>query len=172
MSKPIKNIQNKRFGRLVALKYDNDNKKWECLCDCGKHKLVSLTHLQDGHTKSCGCLQKETSRVIGKNNTKHGMHGTRIYNIWRGMKSRCYYNHNKCYNIYGGRGIIVCDEWLDKNIGFINFFEWSVRNGYDDSLTIDRIDTNGNYEPSNCRWITMLEQQSNKRNVIKARNRG
>lgn len=92
------------------------------------------------------------------------MHGTRIYNIWHSMKSRCYYEKDKCYKSYGGRGIIVCEEWSNKDTGFVNFFNWSVRNGYSDNLTIDRINVNGNYEPSNCRWITMVEQQSNKRN--------
>lgn len=88
----------------------------------------------------------------------HGLSGTRIYNIWIDMKKRCYDTKNNRYNRYGGRGITVCDEWVHN---FKGFYDWSMDNGYNDNLTIDRKDVNGNYEPNNCRWITMKEQQRN-----------
>lgn len=97
---------------------------------------------------------------------KHGMSYSKIYSTWQRIKNRCYRKNFSHYKSYGGRGIKVCDEWLDKENGFINFKNWAFNNGYKDGLSIDRIDVNGNYEPSNCRWITMKEQASNKRTNI------
>ena len=95
--------------------------------------------------------------------SRHGMKHTRIYETWCGMKKRCYNPNSKSYKDYGERGIVVCDEWKND---FLSFYNWSVQNGYGENLQIDRIDTNGNYEPSNCRWITHAEQQRNRRNNI------
>ena len=97
---------------------------------------------------------------------KHGMSYSKIYSTWQRIKNRCYRENFPHYKSYGGRGIKVCDEWLDKENGFINFKNWAFNNGYKDGLSIDRINVNGNYEPSNCRWITMKEQASNKRTNI------
>lgn len=153
----IKYITGQKFGRLTALyKLNNYHKRatyWLCVCDCGNLVEVRGTNLRYGQTKSCGCLNKDVITIHGKSNS-------RLHRIWSHMKTRCYNTNSKNYKDYGGRGIAVCDEWKDN---FQAFYNWSMVNGYDDTLTIDRIDVNGNYEPNNCRWITNEEQQHNKR---------
>ena len=156
----FKDIRGQKFGRLTALYRLHNTKgktKWLCVCDCGNLKEARQDMLQNGHTKSCNCLYK-------KSNAIHGMYNTRLYNTWQNIKSRCYYNKNINYKNYGQRGIAVCDEWKDD---FHAFYDWAMSHGYIDTLTIDRIDVNGNYEPNNCRWITHKEQQQNKQNTIK-----
>lgn len=105
-------------------------------------------------------MSEETLKYIHPN-TKHGGKGTRLYNIWALIKQRCTNPNNKDYYNYGGRGITVCNDWL----GFVPFMYWSLSNGYSENLVIDRINNNKNYEPSNCRWITILESNRNKRNI-------
>lgn len=160
MSK-FKDITAQKFERLTALyrlhNYHNRGTYWICLCDCGNFVYVKGCHLQSGHTKSCGCLQKE---IIGNLNVKHRQANTRLYKLFLDMKKRCYNPKCKAYKWYGKRGIAVCDEWLHD---FMAFYNWSMNNGYNDSLTIDRIDVNGNYEPSNCRWVDMKIQNRNSR---------
>ena len=155
------NLQGKIFGKLKVIKCGGKNKRgeiiWECLCECGNKTFVVGAKLNNGHTKSCGCLVKENHYI------KHDKTGTRIYRIWNAMKNRCYNKKTLYYKDYGGRGIIVYEKWLNKENGFMNFYNWSILNGYDDNLTIDRIDVNGNYEPSNCRWVDKKEQSSNTR---------
>lgn len=133
-----------------------------CECRCGNKKIVYQRALVSGHTRSCGCLRKEE---LIKRSTKHNCCNTRIYNIYASMKKRCLNRNEQAYPNYGGRGNLICEEWLGEN-GFENFYKWSMENGYDDKLTIDRINVNGNYEPSNCRWVTYREQNRNKRNNI------
>lgn len=133
-----------------------------CECRCGNKKIVYQRALVSGHTRSCGCLRKEE---LIKRSTKHNCCNTRIYNIYDSMKKRCLNRNEQAYPNYGGRGNLICEEWLGEN-GFENFYKWSMENGYDDKLTIDRINVNGNYEPSNCRWVTYREQNRNKRNNI------
>ncbi len=103
-------------------------------------------------------LQKE---LTSKRTKIHGKRHTKLYYVWRGIKTRCYNKHSKKYDVYGWRGIAVCDEWRND---FMNFYDWAINNGYKDGLTIDRIDVDGNYEPSNCRWATQKQQQRNRRN--------
>lgn len=162
----IINLIGKKFNRLTVIERvqnANDNStQWLCQCDCGNQIVVRGKLLRLGFTKSCGCLRKETTKRTNKEyKVIHKGTGTRLYRIWKGMKNRCLNSSIKDYIHYGGRGIKVCDEWLNN---FIIFKDWAMRNGYTDELTIDRIDVNGNYEPSNCRWITDKEQKRNKRN--------
>lgn len=105
-------------------------------------------------------MQRE---LMGKRFATHGGSKTRLYRVWRGMKTRCYNANSKKYHHYGGRGIIICDEWLTS---FAKFREWALTNGYTDKLSIDRIDVNGNYEPSNCRWADDLTQRHNRRDGV------
>lgn len=137
-------------------------RRWLCECKCGNKKIVHQRALVSGHTRSCGCLRKED---LIKRSTTHNCSNTRIYNIYAGIKKRCLNDNEHAYSNYGGRGITICDEWLGE-YGFENFYKWSMGNGYSDDLTIDRINNDGNYEPSNCRWITYKEQNGNKRNNI------
>lgn len=158
-------IKGKKYNRLLVIndymvttKSGRKRHFCECQCDCGNIAVVSYDHLRNGHTRSCGCLHKEE---LQKRLSKHNQSRTRLFNIWMGMKYRCNNKNYKRYSDYGGRGIKVCTEW-DKE--FLLFKEWADANGYKENLTIDRIDVNGDYKPSNCRWITNAEQQRNKRN--------
>ena len=148
-----------KFGLLTILKFvptDDAHSHWLCQCDCGNQKLIRGSHIQSHHTISCGCLSAQT-------HCKHGEHKTRLYKIWEGMKNRCLNPNNKSYKNYGGRGITICAEWKNS---FIAFRNWSVSNGYNENLSIDRIDVNGNYEPSNCRWADAKTQCRNRHNNI------
>lgn len=149
----------RKFGKLTAF-YEHSKTKsgdirWACKCDCGKIVFVVGANLRNGHTKSCGCIGK----------TKHGRSKSRLYEVWRGMKKRCYCKTSSGYEYYGGRGITVCEEWKNS---FSSFEKWAFANGYDENAkqgdcTLDRINVNGNYEPSNCRWVDMKYQVNNRR---------
>lgn len=157
----MNDISGMKFGRLTAIKNagsKNQRRMWECLCDCGNKCIVCESALTSGNTKSCGCIAKE---LLISRNTVHGKCGTRLYKTWRNMKTRCYNKNCVEYSCYGGRGIKVCDEWLND---FSVFYDWAMEHGYDDNLTIDRIDNDKNYCPENCCWITRSEN-IRKRNV-------
>ena len=157
-------LTGQRFGRLIAIERVGTDKHrnavWLCQCDCGNTTTVACNELRRGRTNSCGCLGRERNREA---HIKHGGRYTRLYGIWRGLRQRCSNPNAKGYCNYGGRGITVCPEWKD----FPTFKKWAHDNGYNNSLTIERIDVNGNYEPSNCRWVTRSEQSQNKQDTIR-----
>lgn len=163
-------LTGQRFGHLVVLSRGPNNKTnhvmWHCKCDCGKETLVYSGDLR-AKVRSCGCVAAEINRA---RLTKHGAllykrqkQTNTLYSKWQSMKGRCYNKTNEKYKNYGGRGITVCDEWKND---FSCFREWAIKNGYAPNLSIERIDVNKNYCPSNCKWIPLCEQACNKTNTI------
>ena len=170
MSRAV-DITGQKFGRLTVLSFDSVKKHqsmWKCKCDCGNETIVSASHLKSGHTKSCGCLMRETSAINMRNvSFKTGCSLERLYAVWSEMMLRCNKPTNKAYKHYGGRGIKVCKEWQD----YLVFKEWAYSHGYDENAkfqecTIDRIDVNGDYCPENCRWTINSEQCINKQDTV------
>jgi hypothetical protein len=162
----IKVVPGERFSSLTVIKEAESIKPGKykirmihCKCDCGNETIVRLEYLKSGHTKSCGCA---STKELVKHRRTHGLSGTRLYGIWNGMKNRCYNKNRKSFKDYGAKGIRVCDEWLE----FEPFYNWAMKNGYKENLSIERKDSMGNYEPSNCTWIPFEEQAKNKRNTI------
>ena len=166
-------LSGQKFNRLTVLSLHHKkqlyNKKgrpnghlyyYLCRCDCGRTTIVAGTLLKRGSVKSCGCLRKEEQCKSSNKHKIHGMRSSRLYRIYQSMKGRCYYPCVKGYERYGGRGISICEEWYQD---FLSFYKWSLENGYNDTLSIDRINIDGNYEPSNCRWVSPKVQGRNTR---------
>lgn len=156
-------ITGERFGRLVAVrrvgKDARGNATWLCKCDCGGECVRAVSELRKRNNHSCGCRSKEHLHEMSRNNITHGMTGSRLLQCRSGMLSRCYREKDVHFNAYGRRGITVCEEWRTDAKTFV---DWALSHGYRDDLTIERINVNGNYEPSNCTWIPMSEQYKNK----------
>lgn len=156
MSKRI-DLKGKKYNRWTVLNFSKVKNKrgyWICQCDCGNIREVNTSALINGSSKSCGCLHNENVK-----RTMNGLSKTKLYRNYSNIKQRCFNSKFPLYKNYGGRGIIMCDEWKND---FMSFYNWAMSNGYKENLTIDRIDVNGNYEPNNCRWITMKEQYHNR----------
>ncbi|MED3952609.1 hypothetical protein P4603_10965 [Priestia aryabhattai] len=162
MPKRKYDLTGKKFKMFTVLelskeKDKNGKKKWKCKCECGSIRYILAQDLmREKGQKSCGC---NLAQSIRQARTTHGMSKERLYDIWFAMKNRCTNPHDFNYKYYGGRGIKVCKEWLV----FEEFMKWSLENGYEKKLSIDRIDVNGNYEPSNCQWVTHKVQMNNTR---------
>ena len=168
-SRGVNDLMGKKFGRLKVVSFDGIKYRyayWKCKCECGNTTSVRGSHLIEGTTTSCGCYKKElSSKMIKELCTTHDLSSSRLYAVYKSIKSRCYSKNQIRYKDYGGRGIKMCDEWKND---FKAFYDWAYENGYDEKAklmecTIDRIDNDGNYEPSNCRWVSMKEQSLNKR---------
>ena len=147
-------ITGERFGYLTAIKkvgFKNKSTLWECKCDCGNTTIVQYTNLKKGRTVSCGCWNN-------KKRFTHKLSNHKLYGVYHSMKQRCYNSKSNNYALYGGKGIEVCTEWRTN---FLNFYNWAMVNGYKEGLSIDRINSNGNYEPSNCRWVSQKVQANN-----------
>ena len=160
-SDDIVGLKKNRFIVISKVKDMLDKKhsiKYKCRCECDN---IFYRSKRDIIKTINGCCPN--CKIIRTDMLKHGLSNTRFDNIRHGMIQRCYNKNNLYYKNYGGRGIKVCTEWLNKNNGLITFYNWSIKNGYNDNLTLDRIDVNGDYGPSNCRWTTMKEQENNKR---------
>lgn len=163
----VNDLTNKKFNRLTALKRVGHSGKgaviWLFRCDCGKEKEIVGWKVKSGHTKSCGCLQSEWAVKhaieLARRNITHGMSYLRPYSIWHSMLQRCLNKKSHSYKNYGGRGIKVCNKWL-KFKGFLE----DMKVGYENGLSIDRINNDGNYNKENCRWVTVKQQNNNNRN--------
>ena len=170
-------LTGQKFGRLTVVSFSSKDKNhhlyWNCVCECGTNRRVAGCALKRGLTQSCGCLSREKASFRAKQRQKteqrltrktHGLKHCRLYGVWSDIKKRCNNPNSHIYKHYGGRGISICDEWSNN---FKAFYDWAMANGYDENAqkgecTIDRIDVNGNYEPSNCRWVSMEVQAKNK----------
>lgn len=161
--KSNKRVIGKKFGRLTVLEYaytgNNYHKYFTCICDCGKITTVDMKHLLYGKIKSCGCLWEDNKHEYKK---IHGDSKKDLYYRWLSMKRRCNKKDDERYKDYGGRGITICKEWMEYG----NFKEWALKNGYEKNLEIDRINNNKGYSPSNCHFVTALENNRNKRNNV------
>lgn len=153
-----------KFGKLFVIGLVKNEKRrgynFICECECGNVKIIRSDCVTSGNTVSCGCLKKEQDKK-NLERTTHNESKTELHKKWSGMKARVFNENNHRFHRYGGRGIKICKEWLE----YENFRDWAKSNGYKDGLSIERVDNNGNYEPSNCKWIELVEQSKNRKNT-------
>lgn len=165
----LEDLTGKTFGKVTVIGLDNihiqpNGRKrymWKCRCECGKEYISRSDAIKK--TTSCGCERNKDNAI---RQTKHSESKTRLYKIYYSMRNRCESPRASGYLRYGGRGICVCDEWVNDNT---SFFKWAKENGFDENdyrMSLERIDPNGNYEPSNCKWILIEEQSQNRRDTI------
>lgn len=156
-----------KFGKLTVIEpvYERNRWLWRCKCECGNETIVWPNQIMRGKQNACHCGKSKTFHEMYY---VHGESHTRLHNIWKGMRKRCNNKNSSRYDFYGGRGIKHCDEWND----YLTFKKWAVGSGYDDTMTLERIDVNGDYCPENCKWIKAEEQQKNKRNTIRVEENG
>lgn len=157
----LDNLSGQKFGRLTVLSRATNKgtrTRWKCICECGNETIAHASALKDGHTTSCGCYANERR---GDSHRTHGKTHTRLHDIWSNIVQRTENPENPSYKHYGARGISMCPEWRNNAAAFM---AWAEANGYNETLTIDRIDVMGNYCPENCRWVTKTQQANNKTN--------
>jgi hypothetical protein len=162
----IEIVPGERHGRLTIIGESESKisgnqlyRMVQCRCDCGKIGSIRLSSLRTGNTTSCGCHAAEVAKQNGLNSKTHGLSQHSLYDVWTGMKQRCYDQNHRRYHRYGGRGITVCEAWYNN---VESFYEWAMASGYQEGLEIDRIDNNQGYSPDNCRWVTPKENQRNR----------
>lgn len=152
MGRKLNDLTGLYFGRLIVtgLSHVSTDHRgyWNCVCICGQKKTVEGTALTGQRTISCGCLRREQ---VGRINFIHGESRTKLYGVWESMNRRCQDKKQRGYRTYGARGIRVCDEWRHD---FLSFHDWAFSHGYAENLTIDRINNDDDYEPTNCQWLT------------------
>ena len=172
----FKDLTGKRFGRLyvesMARKVKSGNREryyWNCKCDCGNVKQVRTDCLTLGYVQSCGCLKKEQDKINLTKLHRHKLSNTNLWHVYYGILHRCYNKEDTHYNNYGARGITMCDEWKNS---FDNFAKWAFTNGYKEGLQIDRVENNGNYEPTNCRWVDIKTNCRNRGSNVLVEHEG
>lgn len=168
MPMPLIDLTGQRFGRLTVVERAGASKNrealWKCRCDCGNMVVVRSRSLRRGSTASCGCLGRETLLENIHRSKTHGHSKDRLYRTWTNMRQRCNNPKAQFYAKYGGRGIKVCVEW---DHDFLAFYDWAMAHGYQENLTIDRIDNDKGYSPENCRWVTQKQQNDNRSNSLR-----